>query len=219
MVNNFVKLLRKDGIEIDKDHLKSLPQEERKKRIDVLSDFINKTGTDQMAVSADAIQYLKNDSSQKYLLSYLTRELNWIVISILSASYISSFILMRAAFELIIGIASRHTGSMNDRIESISSLNQSEKIITKKTWKRLCAWGHPYGKWVNNVCPIYSSHTPLYHSKLCEIAIGEIEKVIDLFVVVSLSKFEVNISHCLKDLINRGVDLNRLKFLSARAIT
>jgi len=215
-VNNVIKLIRKDGIEFDKDHLSSLPKKEIEKRIDVFINFIDKTETDEAFVSNEALHYLKTDSSNKHLLTYLIRELNWIVISILSASYVSSFILMRAVFELIIGIASKKTGKMSNRIESISSLDHAEKKSIKKLWNHLCAWGHPYGKWVKEVCPIYSSHKPLYHYKLCDISIEELEKIIDLFLVVSFSKYELNISHCVKDLINIGVDVNRLKLLSAR---
>ena len=47
-------------------------------------------------------------------------------------------------------------------------------------------------------------------------SIEELERIIDLFLVVSLSKYELNISHCVKDLINIGVDVNRLKLLSDR---
>ena len=76
LVNNVIKLIRKHGIEFDKDLLSSLPKEEIEKRIDVFINFIDKTETDE------ALHYLKTDSSNKHLLAYLIRELNWIVISI-----------------------------------------------------------------------------------------------------------------------------------------
>jgi len=124
VVNLLAELAQKEGIVFDKDFLRGLSKEEIEKRIDVLNNFIVKQDSKDAAEvvrTEEALNYLDEDSSRRYLLPYLKREINWIIISILSASYVSSLILMRSVFELILGIASKCTGSMtmSDRINSI----------------------------------------------------------------------------------------------------
>lgn len=219
VVSLLVELAYKEGIEFDKDYLQGLSKEEIKKRIDILGNFVEKyesQGEVGIDPTEDAFQYLFEDSSRKYLLLYLKREINWIVVSILSASYVSSLVLMRSVYELIIGIASKSTGSMGDRIDSITFLNSEEKSGLKKLWYRLCAWGHPYRKWIKEICPIYAGHKPLYHTGLCELCLQELVETIDLFCAVVVAKYEIKPAQLLAKTQELKIDLQDFKLLEAQ---
>jgi len=221
VVNLLAELAQKEGIVFDKDFLRGLSKEEIEKRIDVLNNFIVKQDSKDAAEvvrTEEALNYLDEDSSRRYLLPYLKREINWIIISILSASYVSSLILMRSVFELILGIASKCTGSMtmSDRINSIPFLNDEEKKSVKKLWRRLCAWGHPYGKWVKEICPIYADHKPLYHPGLCELCLQELEEIVDLFAVVAVAKYEIETTKVVAKVRELSIDLKGFELLEAR---
>lgn len=188
--SKIAKQVLETGTEYDKESLRTLPSNEIEERINTLKQAIE-TEASENEIDA-AISYLISDSSRKYLFSYLERQLNWVIVEIYSASYISSLIQMRAIFELIIGIVTRTTGGMGDRIDSISFLKTSEKTIIKKSWGRLCAWGHPYGQWIKEVCPIYVSMKPMHHPQLFDICINELEGIIDFLCVVAIEKFDVD---------------------------
>ncbi|MBW2984069.1 hypothetical protein KY361_03085 [Candidatus Woesearchaeota archaeon] len=190
----------KQGLDFNKEYLEKLPKDEIEKMVEILNKFISTGGLFQ-----EAKKIMKKGSSKKYLLPYLYRELNWAAISILCASYISANIIMRSVFELIIGIAAEKNGSMDERIKSISFVSVSEKTKLKKLWKELCGWAHPYGKWIKKVCPIYSSHLPIYHPKLFEDSLQILEKLVDLLLVVSIEKFDISkkdLLHNIKDKID-----------------
>jgi len=219
IVNLLVELAYKEGIEFDKDFLQKLSKEEIEKRIDVFGNLVEKYES-QSAPGIDskeeAFRYLFEDSSRKYLLPYLKREINWIIVSILSTSYVSSLILMRSVFELIIGIATKSTESMSNRIDSIAFLNNEEKSELKKQWYRLCAWGHPYGIWIKEVCPIYANHKPLYHPGLCVLCLQELVELIDLLAAVVVTKYEIKPSQFLATAHELKIDLNDFKLLAAQ---
>ena len=126
------ELINEKGIEFDKAYLHKLPRQELEKRIDIYGKFINSESSNSKKIDKKAHELLKNDSSKKHLLSYLLRELNWVTISILSASYISAHVLLRSSFELLIGIATKVNGKMGERIESIEFLSIEEQKIVKK---------------------------------------------------------------------------------------
>ena len=86
----------------------------------------------------------------------------------------------------------------------------------KSLWYRLCAWGHPYGKWLREVCPIYSASQPLYHPKLCALCIEELTRKVDLFLVTAISKYELDISRIQDKQKELGIDLSKFELLSAR---
>ncbi len=146
----------------------------------------------------------------------LVRELNWIVVSILSASYVGSLVQMRAVFELVVGIATRKTGGMSNRIESILYLQEEEKKVLKNFWRRLCEWGHPYGKWVEDVCPIYARHKPIYHSRLFDICLHEFQCVIDFFVFVAVSKYEIGRAMLSAKLNESNINITDLPLVTRR---
>lgn len=182
------------GCEIDKTHLRSLPRDALERRIQVLTDFVE---SEDPETDQEAQGYLKTDNSQKHLIAYVSREFNWIMVSIMSASYISALVLTRSVFELLIGVATRTKGSMKTRVNSITFLDASERKQILKLWNRLCGWGHPYGRWVKEICPIYLQHEPLFHSHICGLCLDELCNVVDLYAVTALSKYEIPIdSQC-----------------------
>ena len=201
----------KQGLDFDEDYLRQLSEPEIEKRIKLLEKSIQ-TGY----FSQEATEILKSDSSRKYLLAYLGRELNWVAISILSASYISAHIIMRSIFELLVGITTKKKGSMNERINSISFLSSEEREEIKKLWGDLCGWAHPFGKWIKEVCPIFVSHGPMYHSELCRKCLKELEKLVDLLLVVGLEKFKTSRRDILSKIEDYKIDTSNLTLFQSR---
>ena len=211
--------IHEDGADYDKEYIANLPKEEVEERIESLEKFIESQDAETEnsdEVVRSAMNYLINDSSRKFLLEYLMREINWIIVSLLSASYISALVLMRSTFELTVGMATRETGSMTDRIYSISGLDDIEKKQIKNHWYRLCAWGHPFGKWKKEVCPIYVSHKPIYHPRLYSLCLSELIQLVDFFLVVAIAKFELNIVELTKQFMEKRVDLAGLNLFNLR---
>ncbi len=211
--------IRAHGIDYDKQYLTSLPKEEISARIESFRQLIelqDTTTTKTNEAIQDAMDYLVEDSSRKYLLDYLMREINWISVSLLSASYISSLVLMRSVFELIVGIATRETGGMTDSIYSIQGLDDEEKKRVKNHWYRLCAWGHPFGKWQKEVCPIYASHRPLYHPTLFSLCLDEFVQLLDFFLVIAVIKYELDTTLIKNQLAEESIELSGLKMFCLR---
>ena len=117
-----VKAISEEGVSFDKEYLTNLAKSEIEYRINALSKFLETERLDEQTA-----KLLYSDSSKKHLFAYFTRELNWVVISIFSASYISANIIMRSLLELLVGITTRETGSMKKRINSISFISSGEK--------------------------------------------------------------------------------------------
>jgi hypothetical protein len=204
-----------EGVDIDEKYLSTLSLLEKTKRIDVLTEAIQ-TGDISCAnkeTVMKANEYIMDGSSQKYLMCYLVREYNWIRVSLLSASYISALILLRAVFESIIGLGTRKIGSMGDRIDSFGCLNEEGKEKVKKLWARLCAWCHPYGKWVKEVCPVFVTHKAIYHPALFDLCLRELIAVSDLLVVVSIEKFALNRDSIIEKFTKNKIDLSGFDLL------
>jgi len=206
-----VGCIKRQGLDFDKDYLKQLSKPEIDKQIHILGEFVS-TGQ----LSQETKEILKSDSSRKYLLSYLTRELNWVAISILSASYISAYILMRSIFELLIGIATRKTGPMSERIDGISYFSKEERKQVSRLWRDLCGWSHPYGKWTKEVCSIFISHKPMYHPKLCTQSIEKLEKLVDMLLVIALENFEIDKEHILNKVKKYKINASNFPFFQNR---
>jgi len=218
-VKDSIHLTHKEGLTFDKELLMALPVEKVEKRINTLQRFLATNGDAEATDNfdeKDALAYLFADSSKKYLLAYLTREINWIAVSVLSASYVSSLILMRSFFELLMGLGTNKMGSMNDRIDQITFLDDIEKKHLKTQWRGLCAWGHPYGKWLKEVCPVYASHRPLYHPKLFELCLEELTKLVDFFLVIVISKYEIKASKIKRVQKKLKINISNFKLLSSR---
>lgn len=219
LVSKLNGLIYKHGSDFDKEYACRLSKTEITRRIDILGKVVESEDFNELQerVNIEEVKAIFGDTrSKKYLLMYLARELRWITISILSASYVSSMILMRATFELIVGIASRDSDGMVSRIASISFIHESEKGALTKLWYRLCAWGHPYGKWLKEICPIYSAHEPLYHKALCNMCIEELEKIVDFYVVVALAKYEIKIPMFVAMLKKYQLDITGLDLIMKR---
>ena len=97
----------------------------------------------------------RNVKEVALFLGYFGKVYKSSLFSLGATDYLSSIILMRSLFELLIGISTKVNGSMKERIDSIDFLKSDEKKNLKKFWDILCAWSHPYGKWWKEVCPNY----------------------------------------------------------------
>jgi hypothetical protein len=109
-----------------------------------------------------------------------------------STDYLSATILMRALFELLVGISTDKNGSMRDRIESICFFDKQEKKDLAKTWDLLCAWAHPYGKWAKYVCPKAFGTGRFYNLSLFKQSLDYSHKILDfmltaIFEILNLS--------------------------------
>lgn len=209
-----------EGVEYDAQYLKEISREEIEERILALGRFIELEDSGEVGnerIVRDAMDYLFEDGSRKHLLVYFERELNWIVVSILSASYISSFVLMRSVFELTVGIATRNKGGMKERLLSIAALDESEGRAIKDLWYRLCAWGHPFEKWQKEICPVYVSHDPMYHSRLFSLSISELTKLLDFFLVVVVEKYRLDFSEIRSEILRSVAELSGLELFEIRS--
>lgn len=204
------------GSDFDNEHLNSLSQEDLSRRIDTMKKFFDCDNPDQAEARQDVRDYMMSADSQKHLLAYLSREVNWIIVSIMSASYISSLILMRSLFELLVNVATRTKGKMKDRINSISFLKEDERKEILKLWYRLCGWSHPHGRWVKEVCPVYAMHTPSFHEKLCEHCFDELCCLVDIYAVITLCKYEIPIDLSCQPMQDPSSTLNGLGLLARR---
>jgi len=219
LVRTITRLVQTDGLTFDKDYLRALSKDEIDKHIESLNAAIESNESGYVEINdkmRKSIEFLQDASSRQYLLPYFVRETHWISVSLLSASYISSLVLMRAYFELIIGIATRETGMMNDRILSLPELSMEEKKSLQLLWYRLCAWGHPYGKWFKEVCPIYLSHKPLYHSRLFNLCLKEFVHLVDFFSVVVINKYGLSLAVVRLELAKAKIDVGEFELLYPR---
>ena len=208
---------RVHGIDYDKDFLASLATEEVEERIKVLREFTESkdpAGHRSRDVAQKAAQYMASGNSRKFIFEYVKRELNWIVVSTLSASYVSALILMRSVLELLVGIATHKTGNMRDRVGSIACFDKAEKKRLTCLWDRLCAWSHPYGKWVKEVCPVYSGLAPIYHPKLFGLCLDELMELADLLATVVVTKYELEPARLATQLNEERIDLAGFRSLS-----
>jgi len=182
------KLIIEKGSEFDDEAIKKLPDQIRKRQIELLRKTIE-TGE----FSNELIEHYKIVESRQCLTIYGASLGRWIIVSIFATSYISAFILERGYFELIMRIATKEKGSMSKRISSISFLTEDEKKDIKALWENLCSWAHPHMKWVKEICPIFESYIPQYHyhKLLFEKCIDSLERLVDFFLIISLKKYEI----------------------------
>lgn len=222
LVDKVINYIKKSGISYDREFLSGLPKEEIEDRIKVLSRYIEleelegNSSPHNDEIIDKAAEYLSGGSSKKYLLEYFARQMHWINISILSASYISALILMRSTFELIVGIATIKNGSMSDRIKAIAILSLEEKSEIKKLWNHLCAWSHPYGKWAKEVCPVFLQYDPMYHSELFNVCLKKLNKLTDFFLVISMSKYDLDAVELSLLLGDSRIKVDRYKMFQSR---
>ena len=143
----------------------------------------------------------------KVFIPYLFREINWILISLLSSSYISVHILIRCVFESIIKfLAKEKNVGMSDKIDSITVLTDENKKYLKMYWKRLNSWAHPYEHWIKKICPIYVSHTPIYHNELFNDCLNDLHVIFELLIIISIKIFKVSEKIFKKNILT-GIEL------------
>lgn len=206
-----VACIQKQGLDIDKNYPALLTKHELDKTIAVMEEFIQSGN-----FTEEASDIMKSFSSRKYLFPYLVREFHWVVISILAASYLSAHVIMRSIFELLVGIATKQAGSMSERIGGMEFLSSEEKKDVKKLWKALNGWAHPYNKWTKEICPIFISHEPMYHPELYRQCLEEIEKLVDLLLVIGIEKFEIRSQDISSPVKNHEFDTSNLPFFQKR---
>lgn len=171
-------------------YLNSCDKEQLVEIEQTLKDFIN--GEADSVVAKKANRIIHKLINRKHLMAYLEREIKWIGISMLSASYISSFILIRSVFELLVGISTGKNSSMSERIASIKFFKVEEKKNVKKLWNKLNAWAHPYGKWEKEICPIYYLNEPSYHPKIYKECHEYYLALTDIFLVIAVERFKID---------------------------
>ena len=101
-----------------------------------------------------------------------------------ATDYLSSIILMRSLFELLIGISTKVNGGMKKRIDSIDFLSSEEKEFLKKYWDNLCKWSHPYGKWLKEVCPIAYGADRSYQPRMFKQCLAYSDNLLDFMLTV-----------------------------------
>jgi hypothetical protein len=164
----------------------------------------------------EAIEVMNLYRTRKNLLPYLTRELDWVVVSILSASYISASIIMRSILELLIGISTTSSGTTSSHISRIPFLSTEEKRLVLRLYRHLCGWAHPYGRWTKEVCPVFISNRPMYHPRLCKQSLKELEKIVDLLLTIAIEKFGVSKDSILKVVKRYKIDTSGLPLFLER---
>lgn len=195
---------KKDSF-IDNEYFKRLTPTQLREHEEILIEFID-TGEFNDKVK----NILVEGRVKKHLFAYVSKELNWVVVSILSASYISANIIMRSLLELLIGIATNEKGSMNTRISGISFLSQDERENIKNLWHEFCAWSHPYQKWEKEVCPIFVLHKPMYYVRLCQQSIDKLERIIDFLLIIAVEKCSLDYQKLTELLTAKHADLTKL---------
>jgi hypothetical protein len=101
-----------------------------------------------------------------------------------ATDYLSSIILMRSLFELLIGISTKVNGGMKKRLDSIDFLSSDEKKFLKKYWVDLCKRAHPYGKWLKEVCPIAYGAGCSYQPRIFKQCLAHSDKLLDFMLTV-----------------------------------
>lgn len=177
------------GASLDKDSFASLFPDELKQTMNILNSFL--TSDEQTSFLPAVENIFDKHLNKKHLFAYLKREIQWISVSLLAASYISTLILIRSIFELLIGLSTKVNGSMTARIDSIAFFTENEKQLIKKSWNYLNGWAHPYGKWEKEVCPIFISHKPLYHPALYKDCINQMRLLADIMLLVAINKYGI----------------------------
>ena len=217
IMNQIVDLIQNEGLSFDKEYLKSLPLKKIEERIEALNDLLEE-GESEEFYGDDFIKLFDESSSKIFLTSYLRKEINWISVSILSASYLSVLVLMRAVFMLLICMATRapEEMGMSNRIDKISFLSTDEQKRVKKLWRRLNGWAHPYGKWAKEICPIFIEQKSIYHPRLAELCLNEINNIIDLFLTIAVTKYELDVKKIERLIVEKDIEISDLQSFSIR---
>ncbi len=160
---------------------------------------------------------LAKTCNKKCLLPFLYRQLNWVCISMLAAQYLSSLIIMRSSLELLINVATpKRSGGMTERIRSIEYLSSNEQDQIKGLWDTLCSWDHPYEKWLKKICTKYIMYKPIHHMALFEECAGLFDKILDVYCIMAIEHFQLNIENNIKQKEHPALILDNYPFLASR---
>lgn len=145
----------------------------------------------------DLFRLLREETSNRLAtrtiyLSYLDQIFHWIAISILSASYLCAFVLLRTLLELLINASAIGTGTMGEKISSIQAITEKEQRKIKGIWRELSGWAHPYGRWLDQVCPVYASRGPLYFERLAKDSTQKLQFCMDFSIVIAITEFQLD---------------------------
>jgi hypothetical protein len=188
---------------IDKSKLEYLEHPKKNEYLRGLEDYLR--NGEENEIANNLFDTLLID---KKLIPYLFRELNWIIISLLSSSYVSVHILIRCAFETIIKFLTKNKNAgMADKIAGISILTDRNKKYLKKYWNRLNGWAHPYGHWIKKICPVYVMHDPIYYKELFADCVNDLHVLFELLIIMSIKIFNVSENEYKKEFLKRGLEL------------
>ena len=187
---------------IDKSKMIYLEYSKKEEYIKELKEYL--VGNKESKTVNDLFDLLLID---KDYIPYLFRELNWILISLLSSSYIGVHILIRCVFESIIKFLTKDKNvGMADKIDGITILTTDNKKYLKKYWHRLNSWAHPYEHWIKKICPVYIKHTPIFHKELFNDCLNDLHILFELLIIMSIKIFNVSENEYKKNII-KGIEL------------
>lgn len=109
-----------------------------------------------------------------------------------ATDYLSSIVIMRTLFELLVGISTNVNGSMKTRIGSIDFLKFNEKKKLKKFWNNLCEWSHPYGKWLKEVCPIQYGTGRFYQKRMFKQCLKYSDILLDFMLTANMEILQMS---------------------------
>jgi len=139
----------------------------------------------------------------------LPKELTWAIVSVLSGSYASSFMIMQNVFEMLIRSVAIE-GPIGKRISDIAFLDDDEKTEFKDLWRNFGAIAHPYEKWFK-ILPFESWTYFRYNRTACKYCVDYLLRVSDFMMVVALEK-----GFCEPENVSEGINALGLKFSQKR---
>jgi hypothetical protein len=148
--------------------------------------------------------------------SYVYNLANWACISILSASYLSALIVTRSLLETLVVAGAGERSTMSKMISSMTFLTPDERDTVSECWRDLCGWAHPYGRWLNRLCPVLVAKGPLHHPEMMQDCIVLLSITTDLAFAISFAKLSVSPDIVRGICDDMHVDWKRYMFLRRR---
>ncbi|MEN6496688.1 MAG: hypothetical protein ABFD16_20555 [Thermoguttaceae bacterium] len=137
-------------------------------------------------------------------------------ISVLSSSYLAAFVVTRSLLELLVNVGSGITGTMSEKISSLSMLTAEEKDTVADFWRELSGWAHPHKRWLKRVCPVFVAKGPVHHPTLTRDAMGCLAFCTDLAFAIAFDKFAVEPAVVRTHCLDKHVDYCRFSFIRRR---
>ena len=168
---------------------------------------------------ADIIRALpeRDSTLRTVFFAYIHSLANWNAISILSASYISALILSRSLLECLVNLAtSRNRGTFREKVAHLEMLAPEEKDTLCDLWEQLCRWSHPYGQWLETVCPVLVSKGPTHHPDTIKEAIVALGICTDFAFAVAFSQLGLDKTHVRDMCAEYHIDHTRFMMIRRR---